>query len=119
MAIARLVPRNSVQVVAAGDIKSGRVTSAETGVYTVPSGKKALMVTGKSYVETLSGDSSYALALKISGTWVRIGDSVVAKKISTAENIVMAAGTIVGYIGDNGDLTATIDMYAVIKEQDA
>jgi len=119
MALPLIVSRNSLQdPTGSGEIKSGRVTNADTGLYTVPAGKKALMVVGKSYVDTVSGDSTYALSVKIGATWVRVGDSVPVNKISTATNILMAAGTIVGYIGDAGDTTATIDMYAQIREQD-
>jgi len=120
MALPIIISRNTLQEpVGSGQIESGRVTNADTGLYTVPAGKKAIMVIGKSYVDTVSGDATYALAIKIGATWIRVGDSVPVNKISSAVNIVMATGTIVGYIGDNGDTTATIDMYAQIREQDA
>jgi len=119
MALPVITSRNSLQdPTGSGEIKAARVTNADTGLYTVPAGKKALMVVGKSYVDTVSGDATYALAIKIGATFFRVGDSVAVKKTSTASNILLSAGDIIGYIGDAGDTTATIDMYAQIREQD-
>jgi len=121
MALPVITSRNSLQDPAgSGQIFSGRITDAASSpLYTVPAGKKALMVVGKRYVDTVSGDATYALAIQIGSTWVRVGDSVPVNKISSATNILMAAGDDLAYIGDNGDLSATIDMYAQIREQDA
>jgi len=120
MALPVITSRNSLQdPTGSGEVFQARVTDATTPLYTVPAGKKALMVVGKAYVDTVSGDATYALAIQIGSTWVRVGDSVPVNKISTATNILLAAGDDVAYIGDGGDLTATIDMYAQIREQDA
>jgi len=115
--VSRLTPRNQVQVVDGGSVKFGRVTNADTGLYTVPTGRTARITGITMNLDATGADATYAVAIKRGSTFIPVGAHVAANGISTfSGSMVLEAGDIVTNVGDSGSTNGTCDMTASVKE---
>lgn len=94
---------------------SGRVTNANTGVYTCPAGRKALVKKASAVIDALGVDSTYAVAVKRGVTFFPIGEFVGLHKESSG-SALLNAGDILTNFGDAGSTNGTVDMDAIIQE---
>lgn len=117
MAIAKLQPRNQMQQSDVQAVKLGRVTNANTGLYTVPTGKTALVSSITGVLDAVGGDASYAVAILRSGTFRPVGEFVIAERKSEFNGkMLLIAGDIITNVGDAGSTNGTIDMSASVRE---
>jgi len=117
MAIAKLVPRNQLQSSGLTVSKVGRVTNNATGLYTVPTGKKARVTSITMSLDAVGADATYAAAVNRSGTIRPVGEHVIANRISifTGE-MMLQAGDVVTNVGDAGSTNGTCDMTCTFQE---
>lgn len=103
-----------------GETKEGRVTNANTGLYTVPAGKKAKVTAVTGVVNAVGGDATYAIAIKRGVNFRPIGPFVAVGPLSSfTGELNLIAGDIITNVGDAGATNATVDMTATVKEYDA
>jgi len=120
MALARLVPRNTVQSVGEEVTKEGRVTVAGTGLYTVPAAKVARVTSITALVDTVGADATYACSIIRGANNRPVGSMQAAGGVSVFTGIMLLqAADIITNVGDSGSTNGTIDMTATIKEFDA
>jgi len=122
LAIARLVPRNQMQNADVESVKIGRVTVAATGLYTVPAGKVALVISITGVLDAVGADATYAVAILRSGTFRPVGAFVNVGVGQVSEfngKMLLIAGDIITNVGDAGSTNGTIDMSASVREYNA
>jgi len=122
MGLPILTFRNAIQTIDVGEVFEGRVTNAATGIYTVPTGKTALvnMITGLQ--DALGTDARAAIGVTFSGGFIPLSTFVTATPpdnfVSWTGRMRLTAGDIVTNRGDSGGTNHTWDMTASIKEYD-
>jgi len=118
--VSRLVPRNTVQSVDVESVKIGRVTNSDTGLYTVPTGKVALVTSITGVYDSVGADATNAIAIKRGSTFTPVGSfGIIRSKSEYNGRMLLAAADIITSIGDNAGTNATVDMSASVKEFDA
>ena len=111
------IPLNQLQGTGLTITKEGRVTNANTGLYTVPAGKKALVVSITGVIDALGGDASAAVAIKRGANFRPVGVMAVVDAVSIFNGqMLLQAGDIITNVGDSGATNTTIDMTATIQE---
>jgi len=114
-----IISRNAVQSPDGQAATIARVTNANTGVYTVPTGKITKIIGATMVIDVLSADATSALAILRSSAFRAIGAFVGLGGASILTNsIVLGAGDIVTNIGDAGATNTTCDMSVTFKEFD-
>jgi len=117
MALPVLVSRNAVQVPDGNTTVLARVTSANTGVYLVPTGKVSRILSGSAVINVVGADASSAIAILRGGTFTPVGAFVIVnEKTILTPPLILAAGDRLTYIGDSGGTNATMDMSVTFKE---
>lgn len=115
--VSRLTPRNQVQVVDGDSLKFGRVLNADTGLYTVPTGRSARVTGITMNLDATGADATYAAAIKRGSTFIPVGAHVAVNGISIFSGVmVLEAGDIVTNVGDAGSTNGTCDMTCTVKE---
>jgi len=118
--VGTLTARNSVQSVDLEVTKEGRVTNADTGLYTVPAGKIARVKSITMVVNAVGGDATYAAAIKRGVNFRPVGPFVAVGPASLfIGELLLQAADIITNVGDAGATNGTVDMTASIKEFDA
>jgi len=123
MGLPILTFRNAIQTIDVGDVFEGRVTVSGTGIYTVPTGKAALvnMITGLQ--DALGTDATAAIGVEFSGGFIPLSTFVTATApnnfVSWIGRMKLKAGDIVTNKGDSGGTNHTWDMTTSVKEYDA
>jgi len=119
MALPQIISRNAVQVPGGNTTVVGRVTSAATGIYTVPTGKVSRLLSGSAVINVVGADASSAVAILRSSTYTPIGAFVIVNEKSVlSPPIILQAADIFTYIGDSGGTNATMDMSVTFQEFD-
>lgn len=120
MAIARLQSRNQMQVAGLDVTVEGRVTNADSGLYTVPTGRIARVVSITGRRESLGGDTLAGVAIKRGANFRAVGDLVVIDRTSFFNGVMLLqAADIVTNVGDSGATNTTFDMTCTFREFDA
>jgi len=115
--VSKLTVRNSTQQPAADSVKVGRVTNANTGLYTVPAGRRATVFSIRGNLDAVGADATYAVAILRGGTFTPIGAHIAVNGISEyIGELMIIAGDIITNIGDAGSTNGTMDMIASVKE---
>jgi len=97
-----------------------RVTNANTGIYTVPTGKKARIVSITGNVDAVGADATYSIAILQGATFTPVGLFVGVGGVSfLSGEISLDAGDRVTNVGDAGATNGTIDMSVTFQEFDA
>lgn len=100
--------------------REGRVTNADTGLYTVPTGKVARVVSITGRRESLGADTLAGVAIKRGSNFRAVGDMVVIDETSSFNGIMLLqAADIVTNVGDSGATNTTFDMTCTFKEFNA
>jgi len=95
---------------------TGRITNANTGLYTVPPNKKA-KVRGSMNLDAVGADATYAIAVKRGATFTPVGQHVGVNGVSFIQGVViLEAGDILTNIGDAGSTNGTCDMDISVQE---
>jgi len=116
----KITNRNTVQVPNLESVKEGRVTVAATGLYTVPTGRVAIVKSISGNLDAVGADATYAVAILRAGTYRPVGLHVAVNAISVyTGEMLLIAGDIITNIGDAGSTNGTIDMTASVKEYPA
>jgi len=98
---------------------AARVTNANTGLYTVPAGKVARIISITMNVDALGADASYAAAIKRGATFTPVAPfAVVNGNSNLVGEISLNAGDIVTDVGDAGSTNGTVDMTVTFQEFD-
>jgi len=119
MALPIIVSRNAVQVPDGNTTVVGRITSANTGIYVVPTGKVSRVISGSAVINVVGADASSAIAILRSGTFTPVGEFVIVnKKTVLTPPLILQAADRLTYIGDSGGTNATMDMSITFKEFD-
>jgi len=119
MVLPFIISRNAVQVPGGNTTVLGRVTSANTGIYTVPTGKVSRLLSGSAVINVVGADASSAVAVLRGGTFTPVGEFVVVlKKSVLSPPLILQADDIFTYIGDSGGTNATMDMSVTFQEFD-
>lgn len=120
MALPQIVSRTQVQSASSDSAKLARVTNANTGLYTVPTGKIAVVTSITMNLDAVGADATTAIAILRSSTFFPIGAHVAVNGISTwIGSMVLEAGDIITNVGDAGATNSTCDMSASVKEFNA
>jgi len=115
-----LTSKNVIQQPNVQSVKEGRVTVAATGLYTVPTSRRALVYSIRGNLDAVGADATYAVAILRGGTFRPIGQHVAVNSISEwVGEMLLIAGDIITNIGDAGSTNGTIDMIASVKEYPA
>jgi len=123
MGLPILTYRNQIQTIEVNDVHEGRVTVSGTGLYVVPTGKKALvnMITGLQ--DALGSDARAAIGVQFSGGFIPLSVFVTATAgvnfVSWTGRMGLKAGDIITNLGDSGGTNHTWDMTASVKEFNA
>jgi len=116
----KLTTRNVTQVPNTESLKEGRVTVAGTGLYTVPTGRIAVVKSISGNLDAVGADATYAVAILRAATYRPVGEHVAVNGISRfIGEMQLIAGDIITNIGDAGSTNGTIDMTASVKEYPA
>jgi len=119
MALPTIVSRNAVQVPGGNTTVVGRVTSANTGIYTVPTGKVARILSGSAVINVVGADASSAIAILRSAVFTPVGEFVIVnEKTILSPPLILQAADRLTYIGDSGATNATMDMSVTFQEFD-
>lgn len=98
----------------------GRVVVAGTGLYTVPAGRRARVVSATMNLDAVGVDATYAVAILRGGTFRPIGQHVAVNNISVFQGeLMLQAGDIVTNIGDAGSTNGTCDQSVTFQEYPA
>jgi len=120
MAIARLVPRNQMQAAGIEVLKAARVTNGVTGLYTVPSGKRAVMNGMTGLQDALGTDATAAIGIFRAALFIPLSTfitNVVPNNfVQWDGRILLQAADVVTNRGDNGATNHTWDLTASIRE---
>jgi len=120
MALPQIISRTQVQSASADSAKIGRVTNNATGLYTVPTGKIAVVTSITLNLDAVGADATYAIAIKRGATFFPIGAHVAVNGISTwVGSMTLEATDIISNVGDAGSTNGTCDMSASVKEFNA
>jgi len=120
MALPRIISRTSIQSAPAESAKIARVTNAATGLYTVPTGKVAVVTSITGNLDAVGADATYAVAINRGGTVFPVGAHVAVNGISRwVGSMVLEATDIITNVGDAGSTNGTMDMSASVKEFNA
>ncbi len=110
--------RNTTQ--RAGDVNrvQGRFTNANTGIYTVPAGKRTRVTDILGIVDTLGSDATYSIAIKVftTGLFKAITVPQGVGVTQTASQITLEEGDKLTDIGDSGSTNAAFELSATIEE---
>jgi len=110
MGLPQIVSRNSTQQIL-GVTAEGRVTNANTGLYTVPAGKTAKILSITGILDAVGGDATYAVAIKRGANFRPVGAMVAVGPSSLfIGELILVAGDIVTDVGDSGSTNGTMDM---------
>jgi len=108
---------NVMQVPDVEAVKEARVINANTGLFTVPAGRVALVTSITMNLDAVGGDATYAAAILRGGTFRPIGLHVAVNGISVfTGKMLLIAGDIITNIGDAGSTNGTCDMTASVRE---
>jgi len=123
MALAALVPRNTIQSVDLEVSKTGRVTNGVTGLYTVPTGKNAILTDISGLQDALGVDATAACGFVRSGTFSPLTAFVTATDpnnfVQWSGRLLLQAADIITFRGDAGATNHTWDITASVKEFNA
>jgi len=120
MALPQIISRTQVQSPASESAKIGRVTNNATGLYTVPTGKVAVVTSITMNLDAIGADATYAIAIRRGATFFPIGAHVAANGISVWNgSMTLEATDIITNVGDSGSTNGTCDMSASVKEFNA
>jgi len=109
--------RNVSQAPNLESVKEGRVIVAGTGLYTVPTGRRALVTAITGNLDAVGADATYAVSILRGGVFRPIGAHVAVNAISSwVGEMLLIAGDIITNIGDAGSTNGTMDMVASVKE---
>jgi hypothetical protein len=110
------VPRNQNQ--RAGQINrvQGRIVNANTGIYTVPAGKRARITDIRGVLNSVGVDPTYAIAFKRGVVFTAITNFQIIDIEQFASAITLESGDILTNIGDAGSTNGTFDLSATIEE---
>ena len=115
-----ITAKNIAQDVGFNQTLAARVTNANTGLYTVPAGKKSRVLSASMNLDAVGADATTALAIKRGATFIPIGAHVAVNGISTfLGDMLLIAGDIITNVGDAGATNSTCDMTATFQEYDA
>jgi len=123
MALPVITSRTQVQAVDLEVVKSGRVTNAVTGLYTVPTGKVAICTSITGLQDALGTDATAAIGIEFAGGFIPLSEFVAvavgANFVKWEGRMLLAAGDVVTEEGDSGGTNHTWDMTCSIKEFNA
>jgi len=123
MALPQVISRTQVQAPTASEVKSGRVTNAVTGLYTVPAGKVAMVTAITGLQDALGTDATGAIGIEFSGGFIPLSTFVTATPpanfVSWVGSMLLVAGDVITEEGDAGGTNHTWDMTASVKEFNA
>jgi len=120
MGLPQISSLNALQGVGSLVSKLGRVTVAATGLYTVPAGKVAKVISIQGNLDAVGADATYAVAILRAGSYFPAGAHVGVNGISQSSGIlVLQAADIITNVGDSGSTNGTMDMFATVQEFDA
>jgi len=113
-----IIAKNATQATGNQSV-TGRVTNAATGLYVVPAGRIARVISITALVDALGADASYACAVRRGGTFFPVGPMVVVNGVSVfTGEIILTAGDLVTNVGDAGSTNGTVDMSTTFQEFD-
>lgn len=103
---------------AKGQVRSGRVTNAATGLYVVPADTRTTVESLTMNLDAVGGDATYAVALRnAAGTFFPLGAHVAVNAISEyAGPITIEVNDRVSNIGDAGSTNGTCDQACNVQE---
>jgi len=112
------VARNVSQRAGAAFRVQGRIVNANTGIYTVPTGKRARITDMLGNLNAVGGDATYAIAVKrfIGGAFIELTNPKAADVDQLARLVVLESQDILTDIGDAGSTNGTFDLAATIEE---
>jgi len=120
MALPQIVSRNQLQSSGLSTTVIGRVTVAGTGLYTVPTGKKARVTSITGNLDATGADATYAVSILRGADNRPVGAHVAVNGISIFTGVMMLqAADIVTNVGDSGSTNGTIDMTCTFQEYNA
>jgi len=120
MALPVIVSRNQLQSSGLSTTVIGRVTVAGTGLYTVPTGKKARVTSITGNLDATGADATYAVSILRGADNRPIAAHVAVNGISIfIGEMMLQAGDIVTNVGDAGSTNGTIDMTCTFQEYNA
>lgn len=112
--------RNTTQRAGKAFRKTDRITNSNTGIYTVPTGKRARITDILGILDAVGVDATYAVAIKrfIGGAFEDITEFGIVDQRLTANLVTLESGDILTDIGDTGATNGTFDLSATIEEFD-
>jgi len=117
--VGRINSYNQLQSSGLSPTVAARVTNANTGLYTVPAGKKARVTSITLNLNAVGADATYAVAIKRGATFTPVGLHVGVNGLSVFNGVMMLdAGDIVTNLGDAGATNGTCDMSTTFQEYD-
>jgi len=120
MTLPQIISRNQVQSPSSSSAKIARVTNNATGLYTVPTGKVAVVTSITMNLDAVGADATYAIAIKRGATFFPIGAHIAVNGISSwVGSMTLEATDIITNVGDAGSTNGTCDMSASVKEFNA
>jgi len=118
--VSKLTPRNQLQSSGLSTTVEGRVTVAGTGLYTVPSGKKARVTSITMSLDATGADATYAVSIIRGANNRPVGLHVAVNAVSVFQGeMMLQAADIVTNVGDAGSTNGTCDMTCTFQEYDA
>jgi len=118
--VLRRTALNTLQAPSSQVTREGRVVDANVGLYTVPAGKVAKVLSLSGNLDAVGVDATYAIAILRGGTFRPVGQHVAVNSISILQGVLLLqAGDIVTNVGDAGSTNGTMDMTVTIQEFDA
>jgi len=115
-----IAAKNISQAVGINQTVAARVTNANTGLYTVPAGKKSKVFSISMSIDALGADALYTCAMKRGATFTPLGTFVPVNGFATfIGTLLLIAGDIVTNVGNNGSTNGTVDMTTTFQEYDA
>jgi len=98
----------------------GRVVNANTGLYTVPTGKVSRVTSITMNLDAVGADATYAVAIKRGSNFRPVGAMVAVGPVSQfIGEMLLQAGDIVTNVGDSGSTNGTCDMTTTFREYNA
>jgi len=120
MGLPQVISRNQMQAAGLSVTVEGRVTDADVGLYTVPTGKVSRVVSITGRRESLGADTLAGIAIKRGVNFRAVGNMIVIDEMSSFNGIMLLqAGDIVTNVGDSGATNTTFDMTCTFKEFNA
>jgi len=112
------VTRNVSQRAGQTNRVQGVIINSNTGIFTVPTGKRARVTDIKGVLDTVGADATNAIAIKrfIGGAFEAITNFEVVGVQQSASEVTMESGDILTDIGDAGATNAKFNLSATVEE---